>query len=371
VIAALALLGYAAFAAWLAPALLTPLTSRGRSVRAGLAAWLAAMASVLVSGVLAVQFSLRTVAADWPRLTADLCRSVAGQACTPEVYGSLLYQAGVAALAAVLTLAAVAALYRYGRRVQRSRRGTRAHAEAARLVGRAFAGATADATAGARADTAAGTPAGGPAAARRAVGRAARGRAQVLVLDDPRPAAYCVAGRPAAIVLTSAAVKVLDQPQLGAVVAHERAHLAHGDHLLSTLTKGLAAALPGVPLFSRGGAEIARLAEMSADDAAARIAGRRTVASALLALATGNPVPGTPSAAPPTCPPAVPPTSPSALRPASWSAALAAAAHAVPARVDRLLAPSRPAAAARAAVLLAAVTALFILTPWLLATLAR
>ena len=94
-ITALALLGYAAGAAWWAPALLAPLTRRGVSVRAGLAAWLTAMASVLVSAAVAVQFSVRTVAADWPQLTQALCRSVAGSACTPEVYGSVLYQAGV------------------------------------------------------------------------------------------------------------------------------------------------------------------------------------------------------------------------------------------------------------------------------------
>jgi hypothetical protein len=109
VITALALLGYAACAAWWVPALLAPLTRRGVSVRAGLAAWLTAMASVLVSAVIAIQFSARTVAADWPRLTQALCRSVAGSACTPAVYGSVLYQAGVVALAAALTLAGVVA----------------------------------------------------------------------------------------------------------------------------------------------------------------------------------------------------------------------------------------------------------------------
>ena len=87
-IAAAALLGYAACAAWLAPALLAPLTRRGLSVRAGLAAWLAAMASVLVSAVTGLQFAIRAVAADWPQLTQDLCRSVAGSACTPQVYDS-------------------------------------------------------------------------------------------------------------------------------------------------------------------------------------------------------------------------------------------------------------------------------------------
>ena len=288
-ITALALLGYAACAAWCVPALLAPLTRRGASARAGLAAWLAAMGCVLLSVAAALQFSFRTVAADWPQLTAALCRSVAGGACTPAVYRSALYEGGVTALAIVLTLLSVMALWRYGRRVRRSQRRTRAHAEAARMVGRALAVGT-------------GTGAGGTAAAvgGPARGTAARGQAETVVLDDPRPAAYCVAGRPAAIVLTSGALAVLDPLQLGAVLAHERAHLAHGDHLLHTLTQGLAAAFPGVPLFARGAAEVARLTEMSADDTAARASGRPALVAALLAIATGTAAPGTAGAGAPT-----------------------------------------------------------------------
>lgn len=139
-IVALALLGYAACAAWLAPALLTPLTRRGVSVRAGLAAWLAAMTGVLVSAVLATSFVLAATAAAWPRLTQALCRSVAGEACTPSVYRSFFYQAGMALLAVLLALALATAAWRYGRRVQRSRAQARAHAQAALLVGCSVAG---------------------------------------------------------------------------------------------------------------------------------------------------------------------------------------------------------------------------------------
>jgi Zn-dependent protease with chaperone function len=327
-IAAVALLGYAACAAWLAPTLLAPLTRRGLSVRAGLAAWLAAMASAVVSAVIGLQFALRTVAADWPRLTQDLCRSVARSACTPQVYGSALYQVGLAALTFLLTGAAAVALVRYGRRVQRSRTQTRAHAQAVLLVGADIPGAFA----------------AGP------------GHARTVMLDDPRPAAYCAAGRPAAIVVTSGALAVLDRPQLRAVLAHERAHLAHGHHSLTAATRALAAAFPGVPLFTRGAAEVARLAEMSADDTAARSAGRPTVATALLALATGRAVPcqaGSAAAGP------LPRT------------ALAAAADAVPARVDRLLAPSRPGTARTVAILLAAMSGLLVAGPAVLTALAR
>jgi Zn-dependent protease with chaperone function len=318
VITALALLGYAACAAWCVPVLLVPLTRRGVSVRAGLAAWLAAMGCVLVSAAVAIELSFRTVAADWPQLTRVVCRSVAGGACTPEVYRSALYEGGVAALAIAATLLSATALWRYARRVQRSRRQTRAHAEAARMVGRVLAGAEA-----------AGSAAPSPGKPAR------RQHAETVVLDDPRPAAYCVAGRPGAIVLTSGALAVLGPPQLSAVLAHERAHLAHGDHVLHTLTQGLAAAFPGMPLFTVGAAEVARLTEMAADDTAARSSGRRTLVEALLAIATGS-VPG---------------------------GALAAASHAVPVRVERLLRPSSAARSALFAAALAAALALLAAVP--------
>ena len=224
-----------------------------------------------------------------------------------------------------------------------------------------------------------------------------------MVLDDPRPAAYCVAGRPAAIVLTSGALAVLDPPQLGAVLAHERAHLAHGDHRLHTLTQGLAAAFPGIPLFARGAAEVARLTEMSADDTAARASGRPALVAALLAIATGTagPAPRTTDAAASVLAtdPAVsilgsggaatldpgsgsPAISDSASEGAATSglgdastrapgprsapppgAALAAATHAVPARVERLLCPPTRARSAALAAALTLVLALVTATP--------
>jgi Zn-dependent protease with chaperone function len=157
-----------------------------------------------------------------------------------------------------------------------------------------------------------------------------RGGATV-VLDAPQPAAYCVPGRPAAIVLTSGALAVLDRAQLGAVLAHERAHLAGRHHLLISLSRGLAASFPRVPVFTRGPAEVARLAEMCADDAAARRTGRPALLSALLAMGTGTAVP---------------------------AAALAATAGPVTARVHRLLHPPRRGRQARYAAALACLTIL-------------
>ena len=143
--------------------------------------------------------------------------------------------------------------WRYGRSLRRASVRTRAHAEAARITGRPVEGGNA-----------------------------------AFVLDATRPAVYCVPGRPPTIVLTTGALAILDPGQLTAVLAHERAHLAGRHHLLLAVTRSLATAAPVVPLFARGTGEVARLAEMRADDVAARRGGRRTLLAALLAMGAGT-----------------------------------------------------------------------------------
>jgi Zn-dependent protease with chaperone function len=296
---ALLVLGYALAVACCLPALLARLTSSGISARLGLAAWLTAMASVLASVLVALQYLVGAAIAGWSQLAEAVCRSVTGGRCTAVVYRSAVFEfaLGLVAIAAALALAVLA--WRYGRSVQRARQRARAHAEAARITGRRL-------------------PGGGSA----------------VVLEAAQPAAYCVPGRPAAIVLTSGAIAVLDPRQLTAVLAHERAHLAGRHHLLIVLTRGLAAAFPGVPLFTRGPAEVARLAEMCADDTAARLSSRPALVTALLAMGTGAAVP---------------------------AAALAAATCAVTARVQRLLEPAPPARHARNRLALIAVMVLLAL----------
>ncbi len=205
------------------------------------------------SALVALQFLVRAAIAGWPGLAEAVCRSVAGGACTPSVYRSAFFEfaLGVTAIAATLAVAALA--WRYGRSVQRGQRRTRAHAEVARITGRRLPGVSA-----------------------------------AVVLDAAQRLAYCV---PATIVLTSGALAVLDPAQLTAVLAHERAHLAGRHHLLIALIRALAASFPAVPPFTQGHAEVARLAEMRADDAAARRSGRPALVAALLAMGTGAAVP--------------------------------------------------------------------------------
>lgn len=113
----------------------------------------------------------------------------------------------------------------------------------------------------------------------------------VVILDDHRPAAYCLPGRNRRIVLTTAAYDQLTHAQLQAVLAHEHAHL-HGHHaLLRTLGTLPSRLLPGLPAAREAAEAIHRLLEYRADDAACRRTHRLTLAEALLAL-------GTPASAP-------------------------------------------------------------------------
>jgi beta-lactamase regulating signal transducer with metallopeptidase domain len=314
-IAALLIFAYAVAVAWWLPSLLTSVTRGGASVRLGMTAWLAAMISSVTAAGIALAYLIRSTVNGWHTLAEAVCREVAGNACTPVVYRSALYELGLGIAAILATLTAMILTWRYGRRIQQAQRRTRAHAEAARITGRRLTAA---------------------------------GQGGMVVLDAPQPAAYCVPGRPGTIVVTSGALAVLEPAQLNAVVAHERAHLAGRHHQLIALSRGLGAVFPAVPLFSRGPAELARLAEMRADDVASGQAGRRPLIEALVAMRTGTPVSPTGAARKPV---PIPPPTTTALP----AAALAAAGYAVTARVERLLDPPPVARRTRYALVLISV----------------
>jgi Zn-dependent protease with chaperone function len=280
----LLVLCYALAVAFILPLPLARLSEPGVSPRLGLAAWLAAISSVLASVMAGLGLLARAAIAGWPAFARTVCESVSAGTCPPGVYRSAVYELGLAVAAFLGGLAMILFGLRYGRILRRSSIRTRAHAEAARITGHRVEGGNA-----------------------------------AFVLDATRPAVYCVPGRPPTIVLTTGALAVLDPEQLTAVLAHERAHLAGRHHLLLAVTRSLAAVAPVVPLFARGTGAVARLAEMRADDVAARRAGgdhgRRTLLAALLAMGTGVAV---------------------AQAPAAW---LAATGGVVAARVQRLAEP--------------------------------
>jgi Zn-dependent protease with chaperone function len=112
-----------------------------------------------------------------------------------------------------------------------------------------------------------------------------------IVVEHQEPAAYCLPGTGRPVVLTTAALSALDDDQVAAVLAHERAHQVGRHHLLVSAAASLRAAFPRVQAFSRAREQVARLTELAADDVAAARSPRLAVAGALLAL--GSPPAGT------------------------------------------------------------------------------
>jgi Zn-dependent protease with chaperone function len=159
-----------------------------------------------------------------------------------------------------------------------------------------------------------------------------------VLVEHSEPVAYCVAGRQPTVILSTGAVGALDAAQLQAVLAHERAHLAGRHHRLLALARIGRMVLPFLPLMRDADAQVARLVEMHADDTAARTSDPRSLASALVVLATG----------------------------ASPSLALAAAATDTVQRRHPLLRPAEPLSPTRR-YLLRVTAAALVLTPGLLA----
>jgi beta-lactamase regulating signal transducer with metallopeptidase domain len=87
-------------------------------------------------------------------------------------------------------------------------------------------------------------------------------------------------------------VAELDDDQLAAVVAHERAHLREHHHLYLLPFVAWEAALPVLPAAARAHAAVRALVEMRADDVAlgslTGAAPRRTLARAIVAAAGGS-----------------------------------------------------------------------------------
>jgi Zn-dependent protease with chaperone function len=70
-------------------------------------------------------------------------------------------------------------------------------------------------------------------------------------------------------------------------LAHERAHLAGRHHRLLATARIIGQVLPFLPLMRDADAQVARLMELHADDAALRASDPRSLATALAVLATG------------------------------------------------------------------------------------
>ena len=253
-LAAAALLGWAALLALAGPVMLRRAAWPTRSPRLGLLAWQAASASfvaALVLGGLALAVPATVLSGG----LADLLTN-----CVMAIRDAYRSPAGASAAGAGLVLAAAVTLrvtscVCAGLRDAARRRGE--HAAALRVVGR-------------RNDT-----------------------LDALVVDHDTPRAYCLPGRAPTIVLTTGTLQRLVPDELAAVLAHERAHIRARHHLVIAAAAGLSRALPRVPLLRIAADAIPALAEMAADDIASRKTNRAQVATALVALAAAT----TPAAA--------------------------------------------------------------------------
>ncbi|WP_109530166.1 MULTISPECIES: M56 family metallopeptidase [Nocardia] len=282
---ALGLLLYGTAVALFGPPILRRLTRRGVAPRLGVTAWLVAIGGALGSWALAAGVLVVEFAAIW-RHPSEALRACYAVLSTPAHPHTATAAKVVTFAVSALVIAGVTAIVAHVATVAvRLRRHTHRHGRAVRMVGRRMPDLGA------------------------------------VVLDSPEPQAYCVAGRPDTIVVTTAAVDALTGEQLAAVLAHERAHLRGRHAALTGILRSTAAALPGVRVVTEGSVEIGRLLEMCADDRAAHSHGPASLLGGLLALLdAGAPAP---------------------------AGALHAAGTAVLARAERLVAPVGVVARAR------------------------
>jgi hypothetical protein len=132
--------------------------------------------------------------------------------------------------------------------------------------------------------------------------RGLSGAGDLVVRDDPVPTAFALPGAPGRVVVSSGMLQALHPGERSALLAHERAHLAHRHHLFLLTFHALAAANPLLRPLARAGAFA--LERWADEDAVAVVRDRplvaRAIARAALAgasaphgapAATGGPVP--------------------------------------------------------------------------------
>lgn len=107
------------------------------------------------------------------------------------------------------------------------------------------------------------------------------GEPEARLLDHPVPIAYCVPGIRTAMVLTDGLVRLLEPAELRAVIAHERAHLEQGHHLVLLSFRAWHSALPWFPIANRAESAVTMLTELLADDRAQAVEGTAALKSAL------------------------------------------------------------------------------------------
>ena len=106
----------------------------------------------------------------------------------------------------------------------------------------------------------------------------------VTVIQHDDPTAFALSNRRWGIVVSTALLRLLNTEELGAVVAHEAAHVRQRHHLIIGLVQGVLAPLRWVPLVAAISAAVPHYLEMAADNAARDENGTAVMASALLKI---------------------------------------------------------------------------------------
>jgi Zn-dependent protease with chaperone function len=117
-----------------------------------------------------------------------------------------------------------------------------------------------------------------------------------LVVDYPAAAAYCLPGLRSAIVISAGTLALLDDHELAAVLAHERAHLRERHDLVLLPFIALLRAFRWAAVARQAHRTVGLLVEMHADDRALRHRPARELATALLRVGASG-APGAPAGA--------------------------------------------------------------------------
>lgn len=119
------------------------------------------------------------------------------------------------------------------------------------------------------------------------LGNCRAGMSGVRVLQVTAPLAYCLPGMRSRVVLSEGTLAALTDPELAAILGHERAHLRARHDLV---IEAFVAVHTAFPRFVRSGSAlnaVRLLVELLADDAAVHAAGPAPLARALVACACG------------------------------------------------------------------------------------
>lgn len=101
------------------------------------------------------------------------------------------------------------------------------------------------------------------------------------VLAHPTPVAYCLPGLQSRLVVSEGALRTLSEPELAAVLTHERTHLRERHDLVVLPFVAWGATAPFVPGMRLAQIAVATLVEMRADDVASAKVGAAHVTGAL------------------------------------------------------------------------------------------